>query len=263
MRPVLVTGGTGTLGRAVVARLTAAGTPVRVLSRRPRAAGDVADEWVVGNLRSGVGIAEAVRGVRAIVHCASEPLGDRDVAGTETLIEAARAAGAPHLVYISIVGIDLVPLPYYRTKLAVEQLIRRSGLPYSVLRATQFHDLLTYLFRLLAKLPVVLVPAGLSVQPVDVREVAERLVLLAEGEPTGRVDNMGGPMAESGAALARQYLAAVGSRRPVLSISLPGKVMQGLRAGGNLAPSHSDGQRSFSNFLAEHVSSENVSSGRR
>jgi uncharacterized protein YbjT (DUF2867 family) len=253
MRPILVTGGTGTLGRVVVAKLRAAGVGVRVLSRRPRGSAEVADEWALGDLRSGAGLAEAVRGVRAIVHCASEPLGDRDVAGTERLVAAARAAGSPHLVYISIVGVDLVPLPYYRTKLAVEHVIRRSGLPYSVLRATQFHDLLVHVFGLLAKLPVFVFPAGMRFQPVDVRDVADQLVLLATGEPTGEVDDLGGPIADSGLAFARQYLAAAAIRRPVIGIPLPGKTMRGFRAGGNLAPAHADGSRSYSDFLAENV----------
>lgn len=253
MRPTLVTGGTGTLGRAVVARLIAAGQPVRVLSRRTGRDDDTADEWAVGDLRSGAGLAEATSGVRAVVHCATDPLGSRDVAGTGRLVEAARSSGAPHLVYVSIVGVDLVPLPYYRTKLAVEQLIRRSGLPYSVLRATQFHDLLVGLFRPLARLPALPFPAGIRFQPVDVRDVAERLVLLATGEPTGRVDELGGPVEDSGVAFARQYLTAAGRHRPVLPIGLPGKVMRGLRAGGNLAPSHPDGVRSYSDFLAENV----------
>jgi uncharacterized protein YbjT (DUF2867 family) len=145
-----------------------------------------------------------------------------------------------------------VPLPYYRTKLAVEQVIRRSGLPYSILRATQFHDLLVFLFGYLAKLPVLLFPAGIRVQPVDVRDVADRLVLLATGEPTGEVDDLGGPAVDSGLAFARQYLAATGRRKPVVGIPLPGKTMRGFRAGGNLTPSHADGERSFSDFLAEN-----------
>lgn len=253
MGPILVTGGTGTLGRAVVARLVARGVPVRVLSRRARRPEDAADEWAVGDLRTGDGLSAAVRGVTAIVHCASDPLGDRDVAGTGRLISAARAAGSPHLVYISIVGIEMVPLPYYRTKLAVEHLIRRSGLPYSILRATQFHDLLVSVFVLLARLPVLPFPSGVRFQPVDVREVAERLVLLATGEPAGDVDDLGGPHVESGLALARRYLAAAGVRRPVVPVRLPGKVMRGLRAGGNLAPAHADGTRSYSDYLAETV----------
>jgi nucleoside-diphosphate-sugar epimerase len=117
---MLVTGGTGTLGPPLVDLLTRAGRPVRVLSRRPRAAtGGAPVEWVVGNLATGAGVARAVGGAGVIVHCATSPWARRvDVGGTGRLLEAARLAGSPHLVYISIVGVDRVPFRYYRAKLA-------------------------------------------------------------------------------------------------------------------------------------------------
>jgi uncharacterized protein YbjT (DUF2867 family) len=116
MRPILVTGGTGTLGRPLVRALTDREREVRVLSRRPP---DQADDepsvsWAVGDLTSGEGVQHAVEGVSAIVHCAtrsSEP--HADVEGVRRLLQAARQAGSPHLVYISIVGIDRVPDAYF------------------------------------------------------------------------------------------------------------------------------------------------------
>ena len=142
-QPILVTGGSGTLGRGVVARLLAAGHQVRVLSRRPRPAGGTATaEWVTGDLLCGDGLAGAVTGVEAIVHCAGDPRRPRvDSNGTRNLLRAARAAGAPHLVDISIVGVDRVPYRYYQAKLQAERLIQASGLPWTILRATQFHQL--------------------------------------------------------------------------------------------------------------------------
>src|SRR5262249_60932548 len=92
---------------------------------------------------------------------------------------AAPRAGAPPLVYISIVGLDLCPHGYYRTKLRTERLISQSGLPWTVLRTTQFHDLILLACTTLARPPVMLVPAGTSFQPLDVTEVAERLAGLA------------------------------------------------------------------------------------
>jgi uncharacterized protein YbjT (DUF2867 family) len=135
-QPILITGGSGTLGRAVVERLLAAGHAVRVLSRRPRPASVPAKaEWITGDLLVGDGLAGAVAGVAAVVHCASDPRRPRvDVDGTRKLIEAARAAGTPHLVDISIVGVDRVPYRYYQAKLAAERLIQASGLPWTILR---------------------------------------------------------------------------------------------------------------------------------
>jgi uncharacterized protein YbjT (DUF2867 family) len=96
-------------------------------------------------------------------------------------------------VYVSIVGVDRIPYGYYRAKLATETVVEESGLPWTILRATQFHDLIRRIAGVLAKSPVVPVPAGVRFQPVDVHEVAARVVELATGTPAGRVDDMGGP----------------------------------------------------------------------
>ncbi len=194
---VLVTGGTGTLGRAVLAELRAREQAVRVLSRRPSGSAPAWLEgldWVVGDLCSGAGLDRAVRGAAVVVHCATDVRRPRrDIEGTRNLLAAARAADAPHLVYISIVGVDRVPLPYYRTKFQVEQLVEASGLPWTVLRATQFHDLVANALRLLTRPPVVLLPTSTACQPVDVRDVAPRLVELALSPATGRAADLGGP----------------------------------------------------------------------
>jgi uncharacterized protein YbjT (DUF2867 family) len=103
--PVLVTGGTGRLGRLVVRRLHDAQCEVRVLTRRSRESAD-GIEFVVGALATGEGIEAAVDGVAAIVHCATSSRGDVDA--TRNLVRAASGAGTPHLVYVSIVGIDQI-----------------------------------------------------------------------------------------------------------------------------------------------------------
>jgi uncharacterized protein YbjT (DUF2867 family) len=161
--PILVTGGTGTLGRVLVERLRARGAMPRVLSRKQ------GEGRVVGDLATGDGLDVALAGARTILHLASSPEGD--AAAAASLIDAARRAGTePHLVFISIVGIDRIPLPYYRAKLEVERLVEASGLPWTVLRATQFPDLLVSLFGVLARSPVLPVAKGVAFQPVDVHD---------------------------------------------------------------------------------------------
>lgn len=259
MPPILVTGGTGTLGRSVVTRLLAAGHEVRVLSRR--AAGQVPGGtamrhagWTVGDLYTGAGLDEALSGAAAVVHCATDLKRiRRDLAGTRNLIEAAGRHGGPHIVYISIVGIDRIPLGYYRLKLEAERLIGESGLPWTIMRATQFHDLILYFSQLLARLPVMTIPAGISFQPVDPDEVADRLIQLASGRPAGRVPDLGGPEILTAADLARAYLRASGRKRPVLPIRLPGKVFGAYRRGANLAPGHADGRRTYAEFLTANA----------
>ncbi|GAA3782241.1 NAD(P)H-binding protein [Streptomyces coacervatus] len=241
MTTILVTGGTGTLGRLVTERLRADGHEVRVLSRHSR-------PYAVDLRKGGAGLEAAVAGVDTIVHCATTQTGgDEKAAGN--LVAAARRAQVRHLVYISIVGVDRVPYPYYRTKFAVEKLIEESGLGWTVLRTTQFHDLLVMLFEALAKLPVVLLPAGVSDQPVEVAEVAARLAELTGEAPAGRVEDMGGPEIRTFESLARAWLKATGRRRAVLSVPLWGKAYRAFRSGGHLAPEHAVGKGTFEEYL--------------
>ncbi|MEU8567635.1 SDR family oxidoreductase [Streptomyces pathocidini] len=252
--PILVTGATGTLGRAVVRRLLDDGQEVRVLSRRPRPAGDNEPyDWATGDLRTGAGIDAAVAGVPAIVHCATTG-GRGDIAATRLLTEVAgrREGDPPHLVYISIVGIDRVNFFYYRAKLAAERVIESSGLPWSTLRTTQFHDLIALITEAQGRLPAANFSiSGARFQPIEVREVAERLVELATGEPAGRVPDMGGPEIRTHTDLARVYLESVGRRRRVLPLRLPGRVFRDLRRGGNLTPDRSVGRVTFEEYLKE------------
>jgi uncharacterized protein YbjT (DUF2867 family) len=268
--PVLVTGGTGTLGRQVVPRLQHAGVDVRVLSRpSPRDAETGAEdgnkgaegvELVTGDLATGEGIEAAVAGTEIVVHLAGSVKGDEVKAAH--LVEAAARAGVRHLVFISVVGADRIPVTsavdramfgYFTAKRAAEQLIATSGLPWTTLRATQFHDLALLTIRQLARLPVVPVPAGWRVQPVDAGEVADRLVELALGAPAGLVPALGGPRIYDLAALVRGYLRAHGRYRPILPVRLPGKAARAYRAGANLAPDRAVGRQTWEDFLAERV----------
>lgn len=255
MSVVLVTGGTGTLGRAVVALLLDGGHEVRIASRRPRPSGKPRPYvWMTVDYPSGTGLAGAIGGVNAIVHCAGDLRGDVD----RQLVAAARGAGGPHLVHISIVGVDRVPLGFYRNRLAAERVIENSGLPWTILRSTQFHDLIRFLLALLARPPVMLVP-DFSFQPIDVREVAGRLVELATGAPAGRVPDIGGPEARHTSELARTYLQSVGRRRMVLPVRLPGKIFRGYQQGGHLTPDRAVGRITFEEYLAEHPAPASLS----
>ena len=249
MTAILVTGSTGTLGRALVPQLTAAGHEVRAFSRRPRPPSTPPQAWATGDLRANTGLDQAVAGMDVIVHCASAQRGDQ--AAAQYLFAAARRAGTPHLVYISIVGVDRVPVGYYRAKLAVERLIEESGLPWTILRATQFHELILRGCELLARPPVMLIPGGTSFQPVAAAEVAGRLACLAGQPPAGRVPDLGGPQVRSTRDLAHSYLKASGRHRRVLPVRLPGRAFAGFRGGGHLAPEHATGIVTFDEFLAE------------
>ncbi|MFE6838221.1 SDR family oxidoreductase [Streptomyces sp. NPDC057705] len=245
MSTILVTGGTGTLGTLVVSRLREADHEVRVLSRH-------APEHPV-DLRDGSGLDAAMAGAEVVVHCASDTrrAGKGDEVAARHLIDAARRAGTVgNIVYISIVGVDVVPLGYYKAKLRVERMLEGSGLGVTILRTTQFHDLVAQVTDAVAKLPVVPLPKGVPVQPIAVEEVADRLADLAVPAPAGRVPDMGGPQIRRLTDLARTYLEATGRRGRVVAVPLAGRTYAAFRRGGHLTPSHAVGKVTFADFLA-------------
>ena len=193
---ILVTGGTGVLGSAVVAELVGRVHAVRVLSRRPDALGDTV-RVIPGSLASAGAVAEALDGVDAVVHCATDPRKHRQVDrdGTAALLETALRSGNPHVVYPGIVGSDVIPLGYYKSKIAAEEMIEGSVCPHTVLRATQFHTLIWTALTRMARLPLMVLPRDTRFQPIDHEVMARLLADAVESGPRGRMDDIGGPMA--------------------------------------------------------------------
>lgn len=248
--PILVTGGTGTIGRRVVPLLTAAGRDVRVLTRHPRPS-TPGVEHVEGDVVAGRGLAPALDGVDVVVHLAGGAKGD-DVAARH-LADATHAAGVRHLVLISVVGADRMPIGYFRAKAEAERVVAESGVPWTVLRAAQLHDFVLPVARGLSRPPVLPVPGGLRFEPVDVAEVAARLAEIALGAPAGWVPDAVGPEVLDVPALVAAYRRAHGARprRVTLPVRLPGAVGRAYRAGDNLAgPDARRGGRTWAEYLA-------------
>jgi uncharacterized protein YbjT (DUF2867 family) len=248
---VLITGGTGVLGRGLVRRLQAK-AEVRVLTRRRVDRPD----FIQGDLNTGAGLDAALDGVDVVAHCATaadyiRPW--RDVDQTRHLLSVASTGGRPHVVFISIVGVDRIPFGYYRAKLAAERLIATSGLPWTTLRTTQFHDLALLFLVLATRGPVAVAPRGLQGQPVDVGEVADRMADLVTGDPAGRVTDLGGPEVLDGAALVRRFLQLTQGRKPVVRLPLPGKTGAAFRAGHHIVTDGILGTRTFGDYLAAAI----------
>jgi len=206
-----------------------------------------------GDLLTGEGLEPAVRGVDTIIHCASSPFRNArgvDVEGTGSLLEGAAEASVSHLAYISIVGIDLAPsYPYYRIKLETERVVEGSPVPNTILRATQFYDLVLRVLRFLDRLPVMVIPRGFLGQPIDAGEVADHLVELVLSEPAGRVPDIGGPEVGTLADAARDYLRVKGSRRRIIEVPVPGKTARAFREGALVCPDQAYGKIRWEDFL--------------
>jgi uncharacterized protein YbjT (DUF2867 family) len=142
---------------------------------------------------------------------------------------------------------------YFVSKLAAERIVADSGLPFTTLRATQFHDLMLTVARQMAKLPVIPAPAGFRFQPVDTGEVADRLAELALGKPAGLVPDMGGLRACRTSDLLREFLRATHRHRLIVPVPLPGKAARAFRAGANLALEQAVGHRTWEEFLADRL----------
>ncbi|KRC59264.1 NmrA family transcriptional regulator [Agromyces sp. Root81] len=248
--PLLVTGGTGNIGSRVVPLLRGAGRDIRILSRHPRAT-EPGIQHVAGDTVAGSGLAAALDGVDVVLHLAGGAKGD-DIAA-RNLAAAAREAGVRHLLLISVVGADRMPIGYFRAKAEAERAIAGSGVPWTVLRAAQLHDFVLPVARGMARMPLTPLPGGLRFEPVDGGEVAARLAELALGAPAGLVADLAGPEVLDVAQLVATFTEATGARqRRGVPIRLPGAVGRAYRAGDNLAGEGADrGTRTWRSFLME------------
>lgn len=235
---IAVTGGTGTLGVRVVAELARRGHDVSALSRTPPAALPAGARHHVVDLVTGAGLEDALRGVEVVVDASNGPPNGADdvlVGGARRLLAAERDAGVRHHVGVSIVGIDDVPMGYYRTKVAQEEEIVHGGVPWTILRATQFHDLVAMLFGATSRFRV-LPGFRALLQPVAVDEVAIAVADLAEGAPRHGREEIVGPEVVELRDLARTWRARTGRRAMVVHGRLPGGLGRALRRGGLTDP---------------------------
>lgn len=227
-RTLAVAGATGTVGRHVVAVARERGHVIRPISRA-----DGVD------LVTGRGLEPALAGADAVIDVAStftQKAAASEAffrATTSALLAAGQRTGVAHHLALSIVGIDDSPHDYYAGKIVQEELVTGGAVPWTILRATQFHEFAGQVSGFRAG-PIGLAPRMRS-QPVAARTVAERLVDLAEGTPAGRVADLAGPREEWMPDMVRRYLRAIGTPRPVVGLPLPGPGGRAQRDGTLLA----------------------------
>src|SRR5579859_2089156 len=183
---IAVLGATGRLGAPVAQALGARGHDVRLLSRG-------ASEHRV-DLRTGEGLASALSGCQVVIDASndnSRRAAEVLVEGTRRLLDAEVAAGVSHHVCVSVVGCDRAPLHYYRLKVDQERVISQAPIGWSILRATQFHELIDGMLCFAARARVLPIPAA-RLQPIASSEVAAAVTDVAQGMPLrGRVEVAG------------------------------------------------------------------------
>lgn len=222
---IAVAGGTGTVGRHVVAAAAARGHDLLTLSRR---AGH--------DLETGAGLAGALDGVDAVIDVTSVVTTSARrsraffTTVTDHLFRAERDAGVGHHVALSIVGIDGIDAAYYAGKLAHERAVAAGSVPHTILRATQFHEFAEQMVARMSLGRLVAIPAA-AIRPVAAQEVGVHLVQLAEAGPVGRVADLTGPRDERLVEMVRRMFAFDGARRSAVEFPLPGRFGRALVSG--------------------------------
>ncbi len=242
---IAVAGGTGVVGRHTVEAARNAGHDAVALSR----ANGV-------DLVSGQGLSDALAGADVVIDVASTTTLKASTAiefftaATGNLLAAAEGAEVGHVVLLSIVGIDRIPYDYYAGKVAQEKIVAASRVPWTILRATQFHEFAEQMFARAKVGPLHLAPRART-QPVAAREVGERLVELATGAAGGRVPDLAGPQEEQLADMIRAFARHSGYRGWVPPLDVPGPQMAGMREGKALpGPGAQLGRQTFAEWLA-------------
>ena len=223
---VAVVGGTGTLGRLVAAMLADAGHQVRALSRH-------SDHPV--DLTTGAGLAAGLSGCDVVVD-ASGSSGSSKVTietlvdGSRRLLDAEATAGVTHHVSVSIVGCELVGVAYLDAKAAQQRIVEAGPVPWSTVRATQFHDFVVTTLASATRAGLVLAPQ-IRVQPVSASEVARVVARVATLPPSGAAVTVAGPEVRELRDLARVWKRAAGRRALVVPVVLPGRTGRALSSG--------------------------------
>ena len=247
MTMVLVTGGTGTLGSALVPRLVARGHDVRVLIHHRSADFPPAVQVVRGDVRSSTDLAEAVAGVEVVVHAATSPFRRAkatELEGTRAVLAAAGSVGA-HFVYPSIVGVDRLSGTYYQAKSKAENIVEAAS-HWSIQRATQLHPTLNQMVshRLFP------VTSHLAFQPLDAGDFAESLIRLVEGGPAGRTEDFGGPEVLTLREIVAARRAVINRRTTLIRVPAVGP-LRTLDAGRQLCPDHARGRVTWHQWLED------------
>jgi len=257
---ILITGGTGHLGQKIVQLIKSKEYEVSILTSKSGLKNEDNITYFTGNLSQNIGLKEATKDINTIIHCASNPRDFEkvDIEGTQNLLNSIDKNSIKHLVYISIVGIHKSDYPYYQAKLKVENILENSGIPYTIVRTTQFHS---FVFNLIQSLinetasekSVLKIPEGLKFQSIATDEVAKLLVKTALQPPQGLLPDFGGPEMFSFDEMTATYL-----KKSQLNWNIEPEPTNNIRhqlfrTGINLCPDNAFGKETWELFLEKSI----------
>jgi uncharacterized protein YbjT (DUF2867 family) len=256
---ILITGGTGTLGREIIKQLNYPGQQIAVITTQEDPGLPKGINIVKGDLSDRQSIRDAVNNADIVIHSASNPLNAQvvDVDGTRNLVASINKKKLKHFIYISIAGIDKSDFPYYKVKYNVEQLIAAANVPYTILRATQFYEFV--LHRMIKPYDTgksLTIPAGLKFQAIDISEVAGRVTGLMESAPKNETITIAGPAVQTIEEMAQAYLDTLNRKDELKTEQLPGERFDMLRSGINLCPENAFGTKTWKQFLNKHFNND-------
>lgn len=243
MASVLITGGTGTLGKQLCAQLDTHGVQYQVGTRKS----NLGEKYITMDLVQNVGVSDAIAGKEIIFHLATDM--KKETVATQNLIRALGTNSDVHLIYISIVGIDKVPFPYYKRKLASENVIKQSGIPYTILRATQFHEFANNILETLLKYRVGFLPKKIVLQTIGSEVVASELYKISKRKAQNATNEIGGPIIQNLNQMCQIWLCQTHRKRWIINLPIPGQLGRTFKGGYLTTPNIHGHSSSYGDWL--------------
>jgi uncharacterized protein YbjT (DUF2867 family) len=246
---VLITGATGQLGLALLKQLKNTDYQVKITSRRkPQNINQF--EWVYSDFSTGEGLKDAITDIDVIIHAATSPMKNSknvDVLGFGKFLDMTRQI--KHFIYPSIVGIEDIPMKYYKYKYQAEELLKNSSVPHTIIRATQFHSFIENSLLSKPLFKKYFVPGDFKFQTVDTSEFAAHLIQLIGDVPKGKTDDFGGPEILTLREMAELKIKVNNESNKVANLSFPGKLYRAFLKGKNTNEQQKSGKITFEEYL--------------
>lgn len=263
MNQILLTGGTGTLGREIIKQLLSKNYVVSVISSNNKP--DLPEQIKVihADLTKKESIPADIKNATVIIHSASNPANAQsvDLEGTRNLLAAIDKGHTKHFIYVSIAGVDKSSYPYYQVKREVEKMIQASAIPFTILRATQFHDFVLHrMIRPFDSGPgsVLKIPKGLQFQSIDKKEVVYKILDLIADDALCEIVTIGGPKVQTLEEMAQIYLDVLDRKDNIEAEKMESERLAMLSSGINLCPDHTYGGISWRQFITNSLKDDTI-----